>query len=89
MTEITEADWDEMVEQITIEGEFDERDLEAMVMAKAKVTRAAAKRLIRDHDRQQRAEIAREIKAGVKFEGITTGYAAILKAEAEAKRKIN
>jgi hypothetical protein len=89
VADISNDEWDELVERVTHDGLFYDHDLEDIVMAKLKISRAKAKRLIRNHDQQQKAELDRALKSGAKVEFISTIANEALKAKAKAKAKIN
>jgi hypothetical protein len=88
-TKITDDEMEDLIERVVDDGVLDDRDLEAVVMAKYKVGKAGAKRLIRNYWRRQSAEFARLVKSGAKFEWITSGRAKMLRAAEKAKMKVN
>ena len=88
-TKITDDEMEDLIERVMDDGELYDRDLEAGVRAKYKVGKAGAKRLIRNYWRRQSAELARLVKSGAKFQGITSGRAKMLRAAEKARMKVN
>jgi hypothetical protein len=84
---ITDDEMENLIERVEDDGQLDDRDLEAVVMAKYKVGKAGAKRLIRNYWRRQSAKSAQLV--GAKFEGITSGAYKALKEAEKAKMKVN